>query len=280
MLHAGAVPSFAVSIVALSVFQGVLVAVPAAHEIPVLARLRSGVWALIPLAALLGFIVGSNALAGLANGLTWLALLTVPPLALAALGWAMRGARPWLAPLAALLFALAWADRGGLAGETAGVLLDGLSAVTLGVLLAAVAPPALVKLGIVAASIADVVVIATNTLQKPNSALAGAAPPVHLPQLQLETFGRAILGYEDLFVAALLGALLAARPRRALGAAALVAALALCFDLLFFAVSNLPATVPVAVALLVLEWRSLTARRRSPTISAANPPEEPAQWPT
>jgi hypothetical protein len=31
--------------------------------------------------------------------------------------------------------------------------------------------------------------------------------------------------------------------------AALVAVLALCFDLLFFAVDTLPATVPVAVAL-------------------------------
>jgi hypothetical protein len=280
VLHAGAVPSFAVSIVSLSLFQGLLVAVPAAHQVPLLARLRSGVWALIPLAALLGFIVASNALAGLANGLTWLSLVSVPPLALAALAWAMRGARPWLAPLAALLFALAWADRGGLAGETAGVLLDGLSAVTLGVLLAAVAPAALVKLGIVAASIADVVVIATNTLQKPNNALAGAAPPVHLPQLQLETFGRAILGYEDLFVAALLGALLAAQPRRALSGAALVAALALCFDLLFFAVSNLPATVPVAVALLVLELLAANARRRSRTLSAASPPEDPSRWPT
>jgi hypothetical protein len=273
-------PSFAVSIVVLSVFQGLLVAVPAAHELPALRRLRSGVWALIPLAALLGFIVGSNALAGLANGLTWLALVTVPPLALAALAWAMRGARPWLAPLAGLLFALAWADRGALAGASAGVLLDGLSAVTLGVLLVAIAPAALVKLGIVAASIADVVVIATNTLQTPNRALAGVAPSAHLPQLQLETFGRAILGYEDLFLAALLGALLAAQRQRALRGAILVVALALAFDLLFFAVSTLPATVPVAVTLIVLEGRALIARRRSRASMAITRPEEPARWPT
>ena len=279
MLHAGAVPSFAVSIVVLSVFQGLLVALPAAHELPALARLRSGAWALIPLAALLGFIVASNALAGVANGLTWLALVTVPPLALAALVWAMRGARPWLGPLAGLLFALAWADRGGLAGEGAGVLLDGLSAVTLGVLLVAVAPRALVKLGIVAASIADVVVIATNTLQKPNNALAGAAPPAHLPQLQLETFGRAILGYEDLFLAALLGALLAAQPRLALRGALFVVALALCFDLLFFTVSNLPATVPVAVALVALEGRARRAGGRSRASAAASRSQEPGRAP-
>jgi hypothetical protein len=43
--------------------------------------------------------------------------------------------------------------------------------------------------------------------------------------------------------------------RRQLRAAALVAALALSFDLLFFAVDTLPATVPVALALALIEWR-------------------------
>jgi hypothetical protein len=39
-------------------------------------------------------------------------------------------------------------------------------------------------------------------------------------------------------------------------AAVLVAALALTFDLLFFAVHELPATVPVALALLLVQrWR-------------------------
>jgi hypothetical protein len=43
----------------------------------------------------------------------------------------------------------------------------------------------------------------------------------------------------------------------------LVAALALCFDLLFFAVDTLPATVPVALALALVELhdrRALWAR--------------------
>ena len=80
---------------------------------PRCARLRSGAWAVIPLAAVVGFTFGARALGGLVDGLTWLALICVPPLAAGALGWAMRGARPWLAPVAALLFALAWADRDG-----------------------------------------------------------------------------------------------------------------------------------------------------------------------
>jgi hypothetical protein len=46
-----------------------------------------------------------------------------------------------------------------------------------------------------------------------------------------------------------------AADRRQLSAAALVAVLALSFDLLFFAVDELPSTVPVAVALALIQWR-------------------------
>jgi hypothetical protein len=56
------------------------------------------------------------------------------------------------------------------------------------------------------------------------------------------------MGFGDLFIAAVVGCLLAGS-RRQLVAAGLVAVLALAFDLLFFAVDELPATVPVAVAL-------------------------------
>jgi hypothetical protein len=40
----------------------------------------------------------------------------------------------------------------------------------------------------------------------------------------------------------------------------LVAVLALGFDLLFFAVDELPATVPVAVALALVSWRERRGR--------------------
>jgi len=62
------------------------------------------------------------------------------------------------------------------------------------------------------------------------------------------------MGYGDLFVAGVLGGLLARRAggRWAMRGALVVAAFAIAFDLLFFAVDELPATVPVAGALLVL----------------------------
>jgi hypothetical protein len=65
--------------------------------------------------------------------------------------------------------------------------------------------------------------------------------------------GNALMGYGDIFVAALLGALLARSRGRQLGTALLAIGLGLAFDLLFFAVNELPATVPCAVALLVSE---------------------------
>lgn len=262
-------PSFGVSICMLSGAQAALVALVGAHELPALRRLRSGAWAVIPLAAVVGFTFGARALGGLVDGLAWLALICVPPLAAGALGWAMRGARPWLAPVAALLFALAWADREGLAGQFAALALKGLSCVTLAVVLVAVTPPALVRLGIVAAAIADTWLVLSNLLAAPNNALNAAAPSAHLPQLQRALLGRAVLGYEDLFVAALLGALVAATPALARRATALALTGALAFDALFLVVDQLPATVPIAVTVLALQcWPARNGRA-----AKVSPPE-------
>jgi hypothetical protein len=78
-----------------------------------------------------------------------------------------------------------------------------------------------------------------------------AKPGGGLPQLQSETFGSVNLGYGDLFVAALLGAGLARAPARQGRAALVTLACAALFDLLFLTVSELPATVPVALALVI-----------------------------
>ena len=73
---------------------GALVAWPAPREIPLLAHLRSGWWAMIPALSVVAFVFGERALCGLADGLTYLALIAVPPLAAVApgLGDAARAA--------------------------------------------------------------------------------------------------------------------------------------------------------------------------------------------
>jgi hypothetical protein len=261
--RAGVALPFAESICALSLVQAATVLMPAARELPLLARFRSGWWALIPAASVVGFVFAVNALGGIADGLAYLALLAVPPLAAVALGWLVRGARPRWAALAPLLFAIAWVDRGGLAAQAATVALEVLSCVTLGVLLVAVTPRRLVKVGILAMAAADAWLVFTNELTAPNNSLNAVMPLAHLPQLQRVQLHAAVMGYGDIFIAALLGALLAAEHGRQRRAALLAAALALAWNLLFFGFYELPATVPIALTLIALELGGRRSRRLS-----------------
>ena len=265
--------SFWPSIVLLSIVQGALVALPAPLRGERLARLRSGRWALIPPLSVIGFVFITRAAENAsADGLTYLALVCVPVLAALALGVLARGARGAAALLVIPLFALAWADPGDLPGQAAALALTGLSCVSLGVLLATVTPPRWLAWGIVLMALADAALVTADLLQGPNDALNAAHPAAGLPRLQSAALGSAVMGYGDLFIAAALGALLASELGLAeqLRAAVLVAALALLFDLLFLAIDELPATVPVALALMVV----LVSRRRrglQPLPSAAAP---------
>jgi hypothetical protein len=248
----------------LAIQAGVVAAPRRPPEIAWIKRLSGPAWALIPIGSIVGVIFAIRYMSGTATGLTWLALIAVPILAAVALGWAAHGARPWLALLAIPLFVLAWASRSTLWGEGAATLLSALSCVTLGWLLAAVTPPGWLKLGIIAMSVADVWLVASDLLQAPNNSLIAAAPlpGSNLPQLQSELFGNVSLGYGDLFVAGLLGAVIAREGRSQGGMALLTLVLAGAFDLLFFVLNELPATVPVALALIVGEVWVWTRRRR------------------
>jgi hypothetical protein len=260
---------FSLSIVTLSFAQAATVVVPRAWDPGRLRRLRGRRWALVPPASILAFVmVAGLAERASADGLTYLALIAVPPLAALTLGWLAWDARPPRPRRALLftpaLFALAWADRGGLAGQAAAVCLSALSCAALGALLAAVTAPRWLAAGIVAMACADTALVVSNQLSRPNNALNLAHPAAGLPQLQRAAFGSAVMGYGDLFVAGVLGGLLASTLGRRwqLRGAALAAGFALCFDLLFFFVNELPATVPIALTLPVVV--AIARRSRSP----------------
>ncbi|HEX7299896.1 MAG TPA: hypothetical protein VF257_12930, partial [Solirubrobacteraceae bacterium] len=120
--------------------QALLVALPGAG-VPGWVRARTTArWALVLPLSIAVVVAAIAVLPDVADVLTWVALLLVPPGAALALGWAMRGARPPLALLAAPLLALAWASQSSAAGQLAAVALTALSCVTLGRLLAGVAP--------------------------------------------------------------------------------------------------------------------------------------------
>jgi len=248
---------FALSIAVLSLVQAALVAAPRPPAPTLFTGLRNRSWALLPPLSI-ALVVAAIALdSAVADFLTYLALVAVPPLAALALGATLRGGKPALALLAIPLFALAWAAKGSLSGQTAALLLSALACASLGWLLACVVPGRWLKLGIYAMAAIDAWLVGSSLLQQPNAVL-NAASPGDLPQLQFVAFGSAVMGFGDIFLAAVLGALLAADRRLQLTGAALAAALCLGFDLLFFAVDTLPATVPIALTLAVLE---LTKRR-------------------
>jgi hypothetical protein len=236
-------------------------------------RLRGPAWGLVPIASIVGVVFAVRFLSDTATGLTYLALVTVPPLAVLALAWAARpeGRLTMLRVLSALvltavLFAIATGSGHSLGPEASAAILSALACVTLGVLLAAVAPPKWLKLGILGMAAADVWLVASDLLQSPNTLLVRAHPApflgTHLPRLQSEVFGSVNMGFGDLFIAAVLGAVLASSRRPQWPAALLTLVLAGLFDLLFLVVDELPATVPVAMALLVVEgWSRRSVRR-------------------
>lgn len=251
---------FWLSIGVLSLVQAALVAAPRAPLPILLERLQSRWWALVlPLSIVV--VISTIALdSASARFLTYLALVAVPPLAAAALAWLIRGARWELALLVFPLFALAWAAKGALGGQTAALALSALACISLGWLIASAVPAKWLKLGIYLMAAVDTYLVATDLLQGPNAVLNTAAPAADLPRLQLASFGSALMGFGDLFVAAVLGALLASDRRLQLRGAALAAVLGLTFDLLFFAVDELPATVPIALALVCCEGLRRKAR--------------------
>ena len=247
-------PSFGVSIALLGLVQAALVALPKPRELPPpLSTLTSRWWALVPGLSIVVVIAAIELDSDSATALAYLALVTVPPLAALALGSLVQGARPAWALAAVPLFALAWVSVDSLAGETAALTLSGLACISLGWLLVSVVPASWLRIGIYAMAALDALLIGIELLQEPSSVLSAAAPLADLPRLQVVNFGSARMGFGDIFVAALVGCLLAGTRRRQLQAAALVAVLALCFDLLFFALDTLPGTVPVAVALALVQ---------------------------
>lgn len=253
---------FWLSIGVLSLTQAALVAAPR-PPLPLFSALRSSWWTLVlPLS--IAVVIGAIAISSVsATFLTYLALVAVPPLAAAALAWLARGGRPPLALAVLPLFALAWAAKGSLSGQTAALLLSALACVSLGWLVNVVVPSRWLKLGIYAMAAVDAWLVFSDLLQGPNAVLNTAAPAAGLPRLQFVSFGSAVMGFGDLFVAATLGALLASDRRLQLHGAALAAILCVGSDLLFFAVDELPSTVPIALTLAALEIRQQRQVRSS-----------------
>lgn len=221
-----------------------------------LDRLRGAAWALILPLSIAVVIAAIALIPWTAEVLTWVALVLVPVGGALAFGWAMRGARPCLALLAAPLLALVWALPHSRVGQLAAVALIAGSAITAGRLLAGAAPLFLLKAGVVAMAAIDAALVFSGNLQHPNEILVAAAPGGGLPKLQSASYAGAGMGYGDFFAAAVVGAIFATEHRPNLFYAAVMLVAAVCWDQLFLVYDVLPATVPPALTLIVAEvWR-------------------------
>jgi hypothetical protein len=240
--------------------QAALVAITGAGIPRWLTRLKGPAWALILPLSIAIVVAAIEAIPQVADGLTWVALILVPIGALLALGWAMRGAKPAYALIAAALFIFATLETGTLAGDAAAAALTALSAITVGRLLAGLVPGVYLRLGIIAMAIIDAYLVFTEKLQGPNATLNAAVPVQGAPKLQYLDIHYASMGYGDVFVAGVLGGILAAERQRQLTAAALVLILSILWDLLFLHFNTLPATVPIAVATALL-WLKRPIRK-------------------
>lgn len=248
-------------------------------------RLRGGVWSWAMPVSLGGTIAVLAVAPGLAQIYAWIAVIGIPLLAVPSLV-ALAGFRDaesllrspgvWLAGLAcaAGLLAFSWADHSGLLPQAAAVALTALSATTLAAYLSAVTPVAWLKVGVVTMAVLDAILVSAQLLQGPNSTLEAASPGAHLPHLQVAVFGTAVIGYGDVFIAAVLGNILVedlrlSRTVTPWQGALVVLGCAAVFDLLFLVVDVLPATVPVAVALVLLEIRARARAGRSRQLTRA-----------
>jgi hypothetical protein len=241
----------------LGLVQAAVVLLPRAPRPRWLTTLRRH-WLLIivPAAAVTAATFIPRVASTLASDLSTLALIAVPPLAAAGLAWGMRGCHLALVLLVPVLFGVAWSDPTGTAGEAAALVLVGLSAVTLAVLVVGILPTTVAKIGICVWAAVDLSVALAHHLEEASRPIFQATPVVgpHL-QFQRVVLGSASMEYADLFVAAALGAVLAVEGRRRGVASLLVAVFAAVSSLFFLITDTLPATVPIALAMLVDEVR-------------------------
>jgi hypothetical protein len=241
---------FIVAYAGSSVAQAALVAGATASVAPVWTRsLRHRLFALVPLLSLVGAVVLLRLHPQWADSFATVALVCVPLLAL--IGAARLGPLPMLVTVAALVTVLH--DGHSLVGQLAALTLIGGSCMLLGALLVELTPPEWLGAGIAAMAAADLVLVASGVLGPASDVLNAAGVGDHLPQLQRVEIGPLEMGYGDVFLPALVGALLAARARPRTWAAGLTLLFALAAGLVFLAFDRLPATVPVALALLVVE---------------------------
>jgi hypothetical protein len=253
--------------VALATIQGAVVALPHPAALERLGRLRSPAWAFVAPGCLLVGTFGVLALPLLASGLAVLAQIATPLLAAIAVMAVVHGRQRALlaAPLA--LGAVAAAGPGW-PGELAASLLTALGCLTLGAAFVRLTPARWLYLGVLSMVGVDVLLLALGVGQPAAALLQDALDSTIQPALDHAQLGDFSLDYPDLVLAAVVGAVIADRPFQK-AAALLVAISAAAYGALFAFAAMLPATVPLALVLVLVEFGGRRSPRRNRTESFA-----------
>jgi hypothetical protein len=256
----------AVTGVPASVLEGALVLLPRARSFPALTRLRAPAWAaLLPVSIIAGTF-GLLIAPGLASPTVLAAAVTTPVLALVAVLLVVR-ARLFVLALALGSGALAvWAT--GLGGHVGTGVITALACLTLGAALQRLIPARWLVVGVVAMSLVDIALLVAGPGYHETALLAAAQTNFHGPRFTGARIGGTTIGYPDLLLAALMGASLAGQRAQA-WAAALLVVLAVAYDSMLTPGLLLPATVPIALTLVVVAVAR--HRRRRPQGSEALP---------
>jgi hypothetical protein len=223
------------------------------------------VWIVTPPVLFAASVFALGSLPESAELMTMLAVVAVPVLATLAATRLAWGSRPaWAVAIPVLLVASMSADK--LAGQVGTTLLCALSAVALGAGLVRLGGARWVMIGLSALAAADIVLVADGRVQAAARALSESHVG-RLPELSHVALGTFTLGYGDLVVAGIVGAIASRRPGGQLRVAGLTALLMLLEGGLMAGSGPYPATVPVVGALLLDEsvWALRSWRRAAST---------------
>jgi hypothetical protein len=189
------------------------------------------------------------------------ALIVIPVLAaLAALRLSRRGGPALLVALVA--GSVLWPER--LAGQISTLALLVLSSVALGGVLSRLGGPRALAAGVAALAVADVALLSAGAVGAATNALEQVELGA-LPSFGEAVVGSVHMGYGDLLVAGVVGAIAARSPGGALRVGALTLILSLLEGVLLADAGPYPATVPVVVALGV---EALWSMRRGDPVPA------------
>ena len=188
-----------------------------------------------------------------ALGLVLMAGVITPLLATVAILEVVRGPRLALLVLA---FALAVISAliSGWAGQISASLLTALGCLAVGVALARLIPTRWFVLGVIGMCLVDVALLGSGIGRSAAILMSSATADVHGPIYSQVDIGRVTTDYPDLVLAAVMGGFLAGRHKQLL-AALLVTAIGALYGLLLLPIDHLlPATVPIGLALILLEF--------------------------